>query len=987
MKTIKAKRMAAVAAGAALLGLGIAFAGPLTFQSVPIISNSGQPLVQVVVGHAAKPSDGVAAANIAAAIGNLAFASVPVTATINTTQASKVLHVAVSGVSSGTGIVPNAQVYFNTSGVSFAAGTYGFSTLIGSVMNRAIKTSQFASTKSIGSTSADGYATGSNTFSTSSVSSPYTDSGYLPVSTVTASTNGGGVSFTTLTNGGFDNILRVTNSNLPSLLSNAGSYGESEYIWLTGFPVFDQQSSVNNFALLSAGGAYQVTFNKPINYKTSSNTINNAAFTLLGENWTIISANIPTVGTVGSNLATSGGTLELASGLTPMSTVYVGQNLTSGKFTVELADLGQPNANGVSTAALNVYYNGALTNTTAVSPGTITPFNVSGTSLYVNVNQTFAGLYAYEKYAKMKLYSNVFNVTSGDQFNKTSNPDWYTVLEWTNSSGSGIPNALYSIILYNSQTQTLTPGQSMSFITSPAAYKLTFVGETQGSANFDPISITSTSVPAFSYANQGNTVTGINTTAVTEPAQELVVTSQIPNAFTTLTGQQTSSLTYDLTTYEYTAATNDVVSNSLYSSSTNTLVGTFTSSTGAPYVNANVPLTVTVKGYTVQGQQITKSLVFNGLQSNSTSLSTPFKNVTNVQFSRAIPLGANSLTISEEFISGNTVANSVDLGTLSPTTPKIVYTKSGQNYDAIAGSHSVTYNQQNGQASQTFSLASASTPTGNLNEYYSYTMGELPATPYSTVLTDSLSFGIYNSTAGVGASPLFQLNYSASGTKNNMTYESSQNQFIQVPVGFRTEKGSKVASITPTALTVDMAKAVDTLAFAVSTSGGNSSTVTHATVGPFGIGQSLTSLGLPNASVSKVTGTLALGPNATYSITGISNITATPSVSQAISPVLLKNLTTAPIAVLDNASTLNPASSLVLIGSGYVNSLSEQVQTANNFTASPSMGNGSGYIVQAFSGSNGSGARIYVAGYSAADTTAAANAFIQDLYNNAASGS
>ena len=83
----------------------------------------------------------------------------------------------------------------------------------------------------------------------------------------------------------------------------------------------------------------------------------------------------------------------------------------------------------------------------------------------------------------------------------------------------------------------------------------------------------------------------------------------------------------------------------------------------------------------------------------------------------------------------------------------------------------------------------------------------------------------------------------------------------------------------------------------------------------------------------------------------------------------------------------NRTNILVYIGSGYVNSLSEQVQSANNFTASPSMGNGSGYVVQAFSGSNGSGARIYVAGYTAADTTAAANAFIQDLYNNAASGS
>ena len=50
MKSLNAKRIAAIVTGAALLGAGLAFAGPLTFQNVPIISNSGQPVVQVVIG-------------------------------------------------------------------------------------------------------------------------------------------------------------------------------------------------------------------------------------------------------------------------------------------------------------------------------------------------------------------------------------------------------------------------------------------------------------------------------------------------------------------------------------------------------------------------------------------------------------------------------------------------------------------------------------------------------------------------------------------------------------------------------------------------------------------------------------------------------------------------------------------------------------------------------------------------------------------------
>ena len=136
MKSINAKKIAAVA-GAALLGVGLAFAGPVTFQNVPIISNSGQPVVQVVVGSHAQPSDGVAAANIAAAIGNLAYTSVPVTASVNQTEAAKVLHV----VGSPSYTLSDQQVWLNESGAisSSTGGTYVFSALIGSVLNQGVQ--------------------------------------------------------------------------------------------------------------------------------------------------------------------------------------------------------------------------------------------------------------------------------------------------------------------------------------------------------------------------------------------------------------------------------------------------------------------------------------------------------------------------------------------------------------------------------------------------------------------------------------------------------------------------------------------------------------------------------------------------------------------------------------------------------------------------------------------------------------------------------
>ena len=483
MKTLNAKRVAAIAAGAALLGIGLAFAGPVTFQSVPIISNSGQPVVQVVIGSTAKPADGVSAANIAAAIGNLAYTSVPVTASVNASQAQSVLKVAVSS-SSGTSI-SNPQVWLNESAAAAPSGSYAFSALIGSVLNRAVILGSPAYTKSLqGATYA--YPV-SYSLVSSVTASPYTSvSGGAPWTSI-ISTATGGVSFTggsglRNTAGTYDNVLQVTNTQVPALLSNSGQYGETESLWLTGFPVYDQgttSSPVNQFAIASAGGAYQVTFGKPIPIMTSSNSVNQPSITLLGKTWTILNYTTPSGsydqigGTVAASNDVFGGIVTLASSLVPLTTVYVGHNLTSGPFTVQLTDLGQPNSNGVSPASLAVYYNGQLTNTTQAAPGSANiRFNVTGNLLMVNIQSTFAGLYQYQKWAKMQLFSNVQPFKSGSAWNSTTTPGWTVLLGWTNATSGTTVSALQTIIAYNTSPVTsLMQGTPFSFIGNPSAYK------------------------------------------------------------------------------------------------------------------------------------------------------------------------------------------------------------------------------------------------------------------------------------------------------------------------------------------------------------------------------------------------------------------------------------------------------------------------------------------------------------------------------------
>ena len=345
MKSINTKRIAAVAAGAALLGVGLAFAGPVTFQNVQIIGSSGQPLVQIVVGSKAAITDGIAAANIAAAIGNLAYTTQGVTASVNTTNANKVLHVTVSNPGAIT--LSNQQVWLNQTGTAYATGSYAFTALIGSVLNGAIQSGSPTNTKAL--QTGTNYAYQASNSITSPPASPYFYAGAVPVVTVTK-TNGGGISFSSFraTSGGnsYDNIMRVSNSQLPALLSNSGSYGESENLWLTGFPVYNQASGTAAFQVGSVGGAYQVTFNKPIVVSTSTG-VNNAGFSFLGQNWTIIGYQAPGLSTyntsVGSGLkkastttTVNGGALILASSLSSLSTVYVGQNLTAGPYTVQL---------------------------------------------------------------------------------------------------------------------------------------------------------------------------------------------------------------------------------------------------------------------------------------------------------------------------------------------------------------------------------------------------------------------------------------------------------------------------------------------------------------------------------------------------------------------------------------------------------------------------------------------------------------------------
>lgn len=976
MRRLNAKKIAAVVSGAALLGFGLAFAGSITYSSVPIINNAGQPVVQVVIGHGAQPSDGVAAGNIAAAIGNLAWTQTTKVFPANVTEAQSVLGVSASP---SQFTLSNQKVTLNVSSSTVLSGSYSFTALIGSVLNHAIQLGSPTNTKTLQSTGTYAYQETTNYLNTPS---PYTSAGGL-FGSVQSSYNGGGIQFNSFQAGStYDNVVKIDNSNLPTLLSNAGSFGETETLWVAGFPVYNQ--NLMKLALVDAQGAYAVNFNNPIHTKTGSNTVNNAAFELLGQNWTVITYT-PVSGSASANKQLAGGKLSLASSLTPLTTLNVGQNLTVGDYRIQLTGLGNTNSSGVSQAAINIYFqNGAsAANQSIMTPGVLQQFNVSGNKIFVSVNQTFnGGSFAYQQWAKVQLYTNVYNLTNGQAFNKTNDPGWNVNLLWTNASNSGTTyDALKGIVIYNTSSTMLTQGQSLSFIQNPSAWKLQFVGTTLGQSGYDQVTAALDTQGSVTYKNNAglSSIPGLSISNITEPTQELLVSSSIPNAFTLSTGQVSQNVRFALTPYELVeiATTSNTASKT---AGANTLWVRVLNANAVKLITSTDPLTVTLTGAATSSSGVTSlaSATFQDPTSQATLSSdtgvSSVYNVTAITVSKALPVTIQ-VGYGDTALNAFTAAN--QLATLALTAPAALYTQQGKDYlqtTTPAASTSVTYNQQNGQPTSTFSLNWADVnPSGSV-QFGNFIMGENPV-PSSTSFGDNVIFSIYNSSAGSPAYPEFQLNQSNSGTKNNMTYVSSQGYAINAPVGFVTERGSNIGSINPTSVAVNLAENVNQMQFAIGPS--SNTTLVHKGVAQYtyGLGQAVALPGYNgNVTVGAITATVSpTGAGGQNLITGIENVTSSPVVVST--PVLLNSLPTTPLVVLDSQANTGD---LILIGSDYVNTLSAAMQTSLNIPDTQ-LDVAGGKIIA-------SGNQILVAGWTADQTTAAANSFIQALYQQAASG-
>ncbi len=484
MKSLNVKKIAVAAVGAAMIGA--AFAGavsvPSSLSSYQFFSN-GSPQVKIVVGSAAAASDAVAAANIAAMVGNLAYTSTPVT--INGESG-----LACSG-SAGTASCSggSATVQVTTPGIN-PASAYQMTTLINSALN-ANYTGGLTSQSRSSSTS---FTTGLNNM----ISSSYSDS--LNAKITPSNTP----------------VLQTTSLNI-----GGNSISEEEDMYAAST---NQFSSITNSIQSNSMGAYYVasfTPSLPIctdnayNANTSSSSYCDASGNLnligdsrnviqfLGQPWVVESPSNSTAPVLSSD---GKGVTQLVLGQESAysPTLDIGQVVTA--------------SNGVK-VTLN-----SITGASGGSGGFYASFNVTATDgttqiitlneqasqtvdgLTVHVGKIFPGLTSGVQYAEVSIYSNQITLqNAGQTISGTLNyGNWQSTFQGAmNSNTQGISK----IIVYNYNTMnSVVPGSSYSLITNSPLYNLNYIGVT----NVSYSQLTFSIVPSMSLR--------LNTTGCSETA-------------------------------------------------------------------------------------------------------------------------------------------------------------------------------------------------------------------------------------------------------------------------------------------------------------------------------------------------------------------------------------------------------------------------------------------------------------------------------------
>ncbi|NYZ76124.1 S-layer protein [Candidatus Micrarchaeota archaeon] len=559
MKGLNVKRIAALAAGAAILGATLAYAGAVTYSNTPIISAEGAPQVKVVVGANAAASDGVAAANIAALIGNLAFKSQAITATVGGTAN---LGCTVSGAGgAGTCAVSNQKVTLDVTVPGTIGGVNTFNLYINDWIDKKLENRLITGADDIYSSTVD--------------RSPY----YYAQSSVSS--------------GLWASFRKVSATDYAALSSPSVTdpyankqYTEEQTLWFQGQGAYDGS---NKKALVAqkVKGSYQVDFtqddagipagtcdatsalNLATSYQNNSDNAANYAYCpdtdqtarhrvhvgFLGDTYILSSMSPPSdtvcaadnIASAGNLLTTTtsecfGGSINLAKE-SAYGIVHVGENLTAGAYTLKLVDIEAPlGAGAQSEASIAIYDStGALLKEDKIDPNAGSSYTWTapdGSKIRIKVYKTNPGYYAYAKWAEMAVYSQEFTMNDGQQLN-SDNTNWYVRLVWRNKDPtytSKSADSLRKIILFDnhfpSPSEELGSGDTYNVITTPVAFQLQFGGITLGTSDYDTLSMQISQQSGFTVqTNYDSQCTGTGSAIGYLSGNFMMVQSNVKSAF------------------------------------------------------------------------------------------------------------------------------------------------------------------------------------------------------------------------------------------------------------------------------------------------------------------------------------------------------------------------------------------------------------------------------------------------------------------------
>ena len=1005
MRSMNVKKIAALAAGTALVGMAVAAAGAITYSNTPIISASGVPQVKVVVGEQAAASDGVVAANIAAMIGNLAWRSQAVTASVAGTSGVG-CNVTGGGSGAGTCSISNEKVWLNVTLPGQVSGAVEFRTLINDWVDRKLENRNQ-------STADDQYNQQND---------------YSPLDDISSA-------------GYVEAVKKFTASDFPALqtgsvtdtYANVG-YTEEQTLWARALAEYDKSSqkvigyepdlayqikfTQDQYGIPVAvcnpdDGAIFPDFGAPRQTGETNRTCADTDRTdrhrvrikFLGDDYIISDMHPPEVMVTDSSdvdgVGTQeGGSIRLAKE-SAYGIVHVGENLTSGSYYVKLADITTPTTTAFQTfASIEIYdsNNNLLKEDKVLEGGTYTWTAPDGSKIRIRDYKNNPGYYAYAKWAELAIYSKEFELRDGEKIADDCQ-DWKVSLTWKNkdpSKDSKYVDSLRKIILRDAGHNDgviMQAGDTQNIICSPVVWQLQYNGLTCADpGDYDSLGLT---ITTKQFGNL-NRVTGsgvatdcVNKTKLTD-ANVLRVTSGLSQPFT-LTG----SLTGQVSTFYVNLGSN--LLNATYGDAVqDDIVGTSTYVNLTPATNWGSVTAFTIIGHNAPTDG---SVVMNSNRSTTGNGSVIVFAPTGKLFYNITAVTATGGTYGTKFTMtdetfGANLTNNMQIGIYNDV-GEVFWTQAGEtDCDFRMAPTSVEYDMGDGTR-QPMGFGGAAVvgtaPTwcapntpGDCQLNIDTTSGDGAnerafawREDAGNSPTDYDAVHLYIQQRNQSGSPYQYVDPIASGTMdvtpNYINYTGTGNGPQSLSdaqdIGFITERGTKFTGITTTSAQFKVAKKVCETQWFMKTSG--TAPNEPIQVGPLAEGES--TVGLPGGIVIKVTqitedvGTCtAAAGGAQCVVTGLDSLSATPSVTSTVIPTDLDTATNK-LVVTDRAA--DRAATLIVVGGNTVNTIADEIIRSSNIDLRTDT-----VVVRAI-GTN----RILVAGYSAQDTVTAGDQFIQAL--------